>query len=208
MIKLLKILAISSLLILVVGCDNGKTKISDEEAKTFGHDFVSKYILGDGGYDYKELYDKYLIEDNEMFNKEMYIRQKSSEIYSKLNLSDLVQDPKVFDEKISKGSNEFIYDASVKLYKNLDEINKIRLVFKETDEGIKVINYYGFDQLSNFLGKATMVKEYNKGPEYYSDSTSATGEELKKLQRKNLLDLLGDETRQEVQEFPEYLERD
>lgn len=204
--KISKILVVLMSITILFGCSR-TTEMTDEDAKDFGRDFVSKYIFGNGDYDYKEMYDKYLDPDNEMFNKEMYIRQKSSEIYYKLKLSKLVLDVKIYDENISKENNEFLYDASVKLFKNVDEVNKFRLVFKEVDGKIMVINYYGFDPLSNFLGKATETKEYNDGPEYYGQATSATGEELKKLQRANLLDLLEDETRQEVHEFPEYLEK-
>lgn len=58
--KVLKVFMIAALCFFVAGCSNNKEEISDEEAKTFGHDFVSKYILGDGDYDYRDLYDKYL----------------------------------------------------------------------------------------------------------------------------------------------------
>lgn len=206
--KLSKILVVLLSIVILFGC-NKKTEITDEEVEEFAYNFVKSYILTDKSYDYKEMYDKYLDPDNEMFNKEMYIRQKSIEIYSKLGLEGGKADNEIVDKKVSKVNGEFIYDADVQIYNNEEPPKKIRLVIKDEKDSLKVINYYGcsYDNLSLFLSKVAGDDVNNDGPEYYGQATSATGEELKKLQRANLLDLLEDETRQEVHEFPEYLEK-
>lgn len=206
--KLSKILLVLISITILFGCSK-KTEITDEEVEEFAYNFVKSYILTDKSYDYKEMYEKYLDPDNEMFNKEMYIRQRSIEIYSKLGLEDGKADNEIVDKKVSKINGEFIYDADVQIYNNEEPPKRIRLVIKDEKDSLKVINYYGcsYDNLSLFLSKVAGDDVNNDGPEYYGQATSATGEELKKLQRANLLDLLEDETRQEVHEFPEYLEK-
>lgn len=206
--KLSKILVVLMSIVILFGCSK-KTEITDEEVEEFAYNFVKSYILTKKPYDYKEMYEKYLDPDNEMFNKEMYIRQKSIEIYSKLGLADGKADNEIVDKKVSIINGEFIYDADVQIFNNEEPPKKIRLVIKDEKDSLKVINYYGYsyDNLSLFLSKVAGDDVNNDGPEYYGQATSATGEELKKLQRANLLDLLEDETRQEVHEFPEYLEK-
>lgn len=206
--KLSKVLVLFMVVIILFGC-NKKTEITDEEVKEFAHNFVNSYILTEKPYDYKEMYEKYLDPDNEMFNKEMYIRQSSIEIHSKLGLVGGKSHIEIVNEKVSKINGEFIYDADLKIFNNEEDPQKIRLVMKDDKDSLKVINYYGssYENLSLFLSKVAGDDVNNDGPEYYGQATSATGEELKKLQRANLLDLLEDETRQEVHEFPEYLEK-
>ena len=203
-----KILLVLISITILFGC-NKKTEITDEEVKEFAYNFVKSYILTEKPYDYKEMYEKYLDPDNEMFNKEMYIRQSSIEIHSKLGLLGGKSYIEIVNEKVSKINGEFIYDADLKMLNNEKEPKKIRLVMKDDKDSLKVINYYGssYENLSLFLSKVAGEDVNNDGPEYYGQATSATGEELKKLQRANLLDLLEDETRQEVHEFPEYLEK-
>ncbi|WP_237036715.1 hypothetical protein [Mediannikoviicoccus vaginalis] len=206
--KLSKILVVLLSIFILFGC-NKKTEITDKEVKEFAHNFVKSYILTEKPYDYKEMYEKYLDPDNEMFNKEMYIRQSSIEIHSKLGLLGGKSHIEIINEKVSKIDEEFIYDADLKIFNNEENPQKIRLVMKDDKDSLKVINYYGssYENLSLFLSKVAGDDVNNDGPEYYGQATSATGEELKELQRANLLDLLEDETRQEVHEFPEYLEK-
>ncbi|WP_055078350.1 hypothetical protein [Lagierella massiliensis] len=206
--KLSKVLVLFMVVIILFGC-NKNTEITDEEVEEFAYNFVKSYILTDKSYDYKEMYDKYLDPDNEMFNKEMYIRQSSIEKHSKLGLVGGKSHIEIVNEKVSKINGEFIYDADLKIFNNEEDPQKIRLVMKDDKDSLKVINYYGssYENLSLFLSKVAGDDVNNDGPEYYGQATSATGEELKELQRANLLDLLEDETRQEVHEFPEYLEK-
>lgn len=206
--KFSKILVVLMSIVILFGCSK-KTEITDEEVKEFAYNFVKSYILAEKPYDYKEMYEKYLDPDNEMFNKEMYIRQSSIEIHSKLGLVGGESHIEIVNEKVSKINGEFIYDADLKIFNNEENPQKIRLVMKDDKDSLKVINYYGssYENLSLFLSKVAGDDVNNNGPEYYGQATSATGEELKKLQRANLLDLLEDETRQEVHEFPEYLEK-
>lgn len=206
--KLSKVLVLFMVVIILFGC-NKNTEITDEEVEEFAYNFVKSYILTDKSYDYKEMYDKYLDPDNEMFNKEMYIRQSSIEKHSKLGLVGGKSHIEIVNEKVSKINGEFIYDADLKIFNNEEDPQKIRLVMKYDKDSLKVINYYGssYENLSLFLSKVAGDDVNNDGPEYYGQATSATGEELKELQRANLLDLLEDETRQEVHEFPEYLEK-
>ncbi|MDO5017879.1 MAG: hypothetical protein Q4E02_01130 [Lagierella massiliensis] len=148
--KFLNIVLLITLSLLLVNCTKYKKEYSEEEIKNFSHDFVLNYILGDGDYDYKEVYDKYLVPENEMFNKEMYIRQKSAEVYTKMNMRNNTSESVILDERVTKANDEYIYDASVKVYKDSDDSFKIRLVLKTGKENIKVINYYGHDLLSGF----------------------------------------------------------
>lgn len=206
--KFSKILVVLLSITILFGC-NKKTEITDEEVEEFAYNFVKSYILTEKPYDYKEMYEKYLDPDNEMFNKEMYIRQSSIEIHSKLGLFGGKSHIEIVNEKVSKINGELIYDADLKIINNEENPQKIRLVMKDDKDSLKVINYYGssYENLSLFLSKVAGDDVNNDGPEYYGQATTATGEELKKLQRANLLDLLEDETRQEVHEFPEYLEK-
>ena len=115
--KLSKILVVLMSIVILFGC-NKKTEITDEEVEEFAYNFVKSYILTKKPYDYKEMYEKYLDPDNEMFNKEMYIRQKSIEIYSKLGLADGKADNEIVDKKVSIINGEFIYDADVQIFNN------------------------------------------------------------------------------------------
>ena len=205
--KLSKILVVLMSIVILFGCSK-KTEITDEEVEEFAYNFVKSYILTEKPYDYKEMYEKYLDPDNEMFNKEMYIRQKSLELYLQKNPNKEVLMPdNIYDGKISNVNDEYIYDANVENLSNKQDPHKIRLVMKSEKDSLKVINYYGFDNKSLFLGKYSEGGDTVRGPEYYGNPTSATGEELKELQRAQLLDILENETGQGVHEFPEYLEK-
>lgn len=205
--KLSKILVVLLSITILFGC-NKKTEITDEEVEEFAYNFVKSYILTKKTYDYKEMYEKYLDPDNEMFNKEMYIRQKSLEIYLQKNPNkDVLMPDNIYDGKINKINDEYTYDANVENLSNKQDPHKIRLVMKIEKDSLKVINYYGFDNESLFLGKYSEGGDAVRGPEYYGNPTSATGEDLKKLQRAQLIDILEKETGQEVHEFPEYLEK-
>ncbi len=136
------------------------------------------------------IYDKYLDPDNEMFNKEMYIRQKNLEVYNMENNEKAGGPKKLLNEKISKINDEYVYDADVERLDNDKEFYKVRLVMINQSGSMKATNYYGFDNLSLFLGKYSEGGDAIRGPEYYGDPTDATGDELKELQRKQLINLL------------------